>query len=139
MDWARPGEGGLPLHCAARRRGSNAVNAGPAPAFCRMTAETGEDHATCSCPRGDWPDRRFRYAVHPQAEAGVYVGIGIPAPVVVAPRVVVPAYYGPRVVVGYPRVGYPRPYGWGYGGWRYGYHGYGRPGWGYGGGYHYHR
>lgn len=80
----------------------------------------------------------------PKAEAGVYVGIGIPAPIIVAPRVVapvpvVPAYYGPRVVVGYPPVAYVRPYGWGYGsGWRYGYHAYGHPGWGYGGGYHYH-
>jgi hypothetical protein len=75
----------------------------------------------------------------PKAEAGVYVGIGIPAPVVVAPRVVVHAYYGPRVVVGYPRVGYPAPYGWGYGGWRYGYHGYAHAGLAYGGRYHYHR
>jgi len=82
----------------------------------------------------------------PKAEAGVYIGIGIPAPVVVAPRVVVPVpvapayYYGPRVVVGYPRVGYYRPYGWGYvDGWRYGYRGYAHPGWEYGGRYHYHR
>src|SRR3569833_441022 len=92
----------------------------------------------------------------PKAEAGVYVGIGIPAPVVVAPRVVAPvpvvpayygspahygppAYYGPRVVVGYPRYVYPAPRVWGYGGWRYGYHGYyGRPGWAYGGYHHYH-
>jgi len=80
----------------------------------------------------------------PKAEAGVYIGVGIPAPVVVAPRVVVPApvvypYYGPRVVVGYPRYVYPAPRVWAYGGWRYGYHGYyGHPGWAYGG-YHYHR
>jgi hypothetical protein len=83
----------------------------------------------------------------PKAEAGVYVGIGIPAPVVVAPRVVAPVvptyygygpYYGPRVAVGYPRIGYPVR-GWGYGGWGYSYHGYAHPGWGHGGGYHYHR
>jgi len=74
----------------------------------------------------------------PKAEAGVYVGVGIPAPVVVAPRVVVPEYYGPRVVVTDPYVGYVRPRVWGYGGWRYGYRGYAHHGWGYGGGYHYH-
>jgi hypothetical protein len=80
----------------------------------------------------------------PKAEAGVYVGIGIPAPVVVAPRVVAPVpvvspyYYGPRVVVGYPRVSYLAPRPWGYGGWGYGYHGYAHPGWAYGSRYHYH-
>jgi len=55
--------------------------------------------------------------------AGVYVGVGIPAPVIAAPvPVVAPYYYGPHVWFG------PGYYGgryWGYGRYGYGYrHGY---------------
>ena len=63
--------------------------------------------------------------------AGVYVGVGIPAPVIAAPvPVVAPYYYGPHVWFG---PGYYGPRFWGYGRVAYGYrHGY----WA---GYGYHR
>jgi hypothetical protein len=72
----------------------------------------------------------------PSAHAGVYVGVGLPAPVI-APRVVAdvgvaPGYYagGP---VGYVGVGYRGPGYWGgYGRWGYGPHAYGYRGYGYG-------
>ena len=63
--------------------------------------------------------------------AGVYVGVGIPAPVIAAPApVMAPYYYGPHVWFG---PGYYGPRFWGYGRVAYGYrHGY----WA---GYGYHR
>jgi hypothetical protein len=60
----------------------------------------------------------------PAAQAtGVYVGVGIPAPAIVAPvPVVAPYYYGPRV---WFAPGYFGPHYWGYGRIGYGYrHGY---------------
>jgi hypothetical protein len=81
----------------------------------------------------------------PSAHAGVYVGVGVPGPVVIAPRVAVAApylslgYRGPAW--GYSRWGYGPGYGhfygrpgyynggWGRGGWD-------RGGWGHGGGDH---
>jgi hypothetical protein len=77
----------------------------------------------------------------PSAHAGVYVGVGVPAPVI-APRVVVgvPAYY-PYGPAPYVAVGYRGPAYWGYGRWGYGpgYHFYGHPGYGYRGGWGFHR
>jgi hypothetical protein len=54
---------------------------------------------------------------------GVYVGVGIPAPVIAAPAAAVaPYYYGPRVWLA---PGYYGPHYWGYGRVAYGYrHGY---------------
>jgi hypothetical protein len=65
------------------------------------------------------------------AQAGVYVGVGVPGVAVVAPPYVRGYYGGPRFYgPGYARVGL----GWGRGGWGFrggwGYHG----GWGYRGG-----
>jgi len=72
----------------------------------------------------------------PSAKAGVYVGVGLPAPVIaapIAPAVLAgvayaPGYYGPRVWVG---PGYYRSHYWGYGhyrgywgGYRHGYSGH---------------
>lgn len=77
----------------------------------------------------------------PSAQAGVYVGVGLPIPVI-APRVVVnapvgPAYYpyapGPYVGVGYRGPGYGGA--WGYG---HGYRGNWHPGYAYRGGWGYH-
>jgi hypothetical protein len=79
----------------------------------------------------------------PSAQAGVYVGVGLPVPVI-APRVVasvpVGPAYAPYAPVGYVGVGYRGP-GWGpdrgYGRWGYR-GGYGHPGYGYRGGWGYH-
>jgi hypothetical protein len=81
----------------------------------------------------------------PSAQAGVYVGIGLPVPVVAPPVAVsapvAPAYY-PYAPAAYVGVGYRGPVwgGYGYGRWGYGpgYRFYGHPGYGYRGwgGYH---
>jgi hypothetical protein len=74
----------------------------------------------------------------PGANAGVYVGVGVPAPVIVAPRVTVAAPGYPYIAGPYLSVGYRAP-AWGYSRWGYGpgYRYYGHPGylhggWGYG-------
>jgi hypothetical protein len=76
----------------------------------------------------------------PSANAGVYVGVGLPAPVVTAPGAApavvagvgfAPWYYGPRAWFG---PAYYGPRAWGYG-HAYGYWGGYRHGY-WGGGYH---
>jgi hypothetical protein len=83
----------------------------------------------------------------PSAHAGVYIGIGIPAPVIAAPVVAPPlvaavpappAYY-PYPPVYYAGIGYRFPGYWAHGHY-WGYRGYyGHPGYAYHGGWAYHR